>query len=444
MILNIAFRQAQVGKYTETVTFIFENLHLKKRFSISRSIQAIIGSPELHMSDIDMVPPEIWSNILFFATRPPSQCYPLTATTHQPFDPSPADNLVGHLSTLQLRARIVLVSHQWNALGTPYLYEFLRLSHSSRFEGLIAGLKRSSGQGRVARYVRCAVLPYERGPFISPLLVLELLPNLEVLIRSQNPPYEWPMPGFNDRLARTLPLGSISLILGTLKRIDCTEHRFAGATTGGLNHLPSILRACTGLEYLSISGDLHESVDEVNLPSLVTLRAERFVSTDRFCKYWVMDNLRHVVLHLNLYHTRLLKFWRQFGQKLHTVELATSPGDDPRLNDEISDVLQYCPNLKELSYHIEFSQAPSFRNGVHTSLTALRLHAGYPDSSITRRLPQFDQIASHFDAFSKRMVPCLEEVTLCGVWTDDKPIHGIKSILQKFGTNHVAPKERPS
>ncbi|KAF9457912.1 hypothetical protein BDZ94DRAFT_1271897 [Collybia nuda] len=237
------------------------------------------------MSDIDMVPPEIWSNIIFFATRPPSQCYPLTTTAHKPFDLSPANNLVGHLSTLPTRMRIVLVSRVWHTIGSQYLYEFLQLSHSSKFPELLKVLERSSGQGQMAQYVRCAVLPYEPNPKISPLRILELLPNLEVLIRSHNPPYEWPVPT-SGRPTRSSQLGSISPILGNLRRFDCTEHRFAGVSIGGLNHLPSSLRSCNNLEYLSIAGDCCETLDAVNLPSLITLRVERFVSTKRFCYHF--------------------------------------------------------------------------------------------------------------------------------------------------------------
>ncbi|RDB30489.1 hypothetical protein Hypma_007213 [Hypsizygus marmoreus] len=396
-----------------------------------------------------MLTSKIWSKILYLATRPPPWCYALPSTIYTPFLSSPEENLHGHLSTLETRLSVVLVSRQWYSLGTPYLYEFLRLSRSEAFYCLLDALERRRGTGNdIAPYIRVVVLPYEPRPQVSPLLILAQLPNLEVIIRSRWPNYVWPDPStrpIEDLDSGELPppppyapsLDSLSDVLGEVRRVDCYENLMP-ARIGGIDRLESLLQACPGVEYLSIQGYPCDAFDIVPLPSLTTLRIGQYTSLRRFYKTWSMPNLRHVAIHVQVTH-RL--FWKHFGQNLHSVEIIISQSSVPDRNgDELSDILESCPNLKELSYHVELCRSPIFRNGAHTSLEHIRIHAGHASPTAVPSGTLYNHVSSHFYAYTQRTVPALRKVVLYGSWEEKVP--DMTSILTRFEADgHRVEKE---
>lgn len=388
------------------------------------------------------LPTEVWGDIIFEATRPPFGCYPLTSLKHSPFSLSPSENLSGHLSTLYTRTQLVLVSRQWNALGTSRLYETLVLSHSDNYHGLWEALlreERDEGEG-FGRFVRCVVVPYEPNPSISPVAIISRLPNLEVIVRSPRPEFIWPYEvSAPDTAPSHIPplrphLEPIYTILKNVTRIDCYEHRTATVRSSGLHSLDQVLLNCPKLQFLSITGDLVEGsaslAPKVCLPNLTTLCLERFTSTDRVC-LWVMENLDHVIIHQNLYHTRMLKLWKRFGDTLQVVEITATQSAHPNpRGSEISDILEFCPALRDLAYNIEYSNPPVFRKQAHLSLVNLRMRAGHILGKPSRT--QVLLIGEHLDAYTKVTTPCLEAVFLPGYWERRLAPERMRRILQKF------------
>jgi len=393
-------------------------------------------------SNMATLPPHVWAKIIYIATRLPDWCHPLTSTSVTPFLVSPEDNLTAHKATLQTRAHIVLVSRQWNTVGTTFLYEFIQLSRSSTFAALSSSLERQESEVKRGSLVRAAIISYEPVVHFPHSVILTQLPNLQVIIHTEwytSSPPDYDHTFEIDRLLSSLPepeLPTLQSVHGNVKRIECYEHVNSDADIS-LTNLRQSLWMCRNIQCLSVRGYPIYIPTSLPFESLDTLRIDPHPNITQ-CQLprhqiipWSMPNLRNVVMHIQCMGPLCDRVFSQFGENLHTVELTISSETLPQHDgSELSKIIKYCPRLQELSYHIEVCRSPAFPHGPygpHMSLVRLRLYAGYaalPEHKLS------NTASSHFFAYTSRTVPNLKQVFCYGKWKGRIP--RIQDILETF------------
>ncbi|GLB39103.1 hypothetical protein LshimejAT787_0602650 [Lyophyllum shimeji] len=384
------------------------------------------------------LPPELWGEIIYFATRLPSWCHPLASVSLTPFLVGPDDNVAAHQATLETRARIVLVSRLWNRLGTAFLYEYISLTRSSTFAALSSALEQQRSGVKRGSFVRAAIISYEPVVHFPHSVIISQLPNLEVIIHRQ-----WSCPADYDRTVEfgrrpppgTLPKPELPFLqstLGNVKRIECHEHVNPRIDIP-LDDLRQCLRMSSNIQCLAVRGYPRYIPLDFPFESLETLRIDPHPESRRSGLLpWSMPNLRSVVMHTLTMRSNPLctQVLRQYGANLHTVELTISPDTLPRHDgDELSLIFHHCPRLQDLSYHVEVCRSPVFTHGPHTSLARLRLYARYADPRAVPEYKMPNTASSHFYAYTHRTVPNLKRILCYGHW---KWIPRLQRLLETF------------
>lgn len=301
------------------------------------------------------------------------------------------------------------VCASWKQLVGPLLYADVRIRHGRlQLKSTLAG---SDTQEPCGKFVRRLVLPYSQTATpraqaeTFALDILKECTRLETIVRprrDQMDSLQWEFP-------------APDMTLESVTRLEWWHYNDA-ARTGGINSFQDVLRRTPNLRYLSIGGDLWltftGATSPVCLPHLTTLQLHRMnvLFFPLICR-WEMPALTNVVVSAS--SQGIEGFWDTQGVNLQLVEF----GDHLRffVHDEMSLVLEKCPNLKTLQYYVFFMSKCQYL-GRHSAITTVGLHA-HPCSLFN---PDDESTAQHVGAhltFISASFPHIQQLHLYGDWT---------------------------
>ncbi|PCH37874.1 hypothetical protein WOLCODRAFT_135893 [Wolfiporia cocos MD-104 SS10] len=371
-----------------------------------------------------LLPVELWLYIFRLSTIS-SETRKLHATTYRPFDTTKVDAV--DVAVTRTKAALVRVCKQWRAWAMELLYEDLLLRSPKKLPQVslhdVAAREAAASNPCVepahcGRWVRRACLPYccSSTPSYRPpkaLQILEQCPRLEVLVRTG--PFSHPDADMRFEFSTSCPP------LPALKRLDWW-HDNEAARAGGINLLGDVLLAAPNLQYLSVGGRVHFShvaPRPPDLPKLATLRVLQGTSVQLVGQLsrWSLPSLRHLVL--DGAEPNILEFlWEAFGAQLRTIELGESlcfAAPDART---LARILESCPQLEELNYHVFMTAVPApFREEEKfDTITTVGLHA-QPSSLVPQGSTEFwQQIQGHFDMLYRPNLSALRKIVLYDDW----------------------------
>lgn len=353
------------------------------------------------------LPPEIWLEVFRWAVTHASIEKFYTAK-YLPFQTSHNYQVLDE--SLKVKAVVVRVCRQWRMLAEDMLYEDLRIRHG---EQTLANVLES--YEKLGRWVRRVELPYRNTITttvqpLRPLAILKCCPELEVLVR--------PDPVRSDDLRFEFPAEALPLT--SLKRLEWWNVDEA-ARSGGINSLDDVLNNSPNLQYLSIGGQhwITQFRPAHHLPSVTTLclrwMNDRFIR--QICR-WSLPSLAHIIIDSSQGNSVLGMLWETFGSQVQVMELGTHMRF--YLEDHLTSMLENCPNLQQLNYHIHFTVPPAL-SVVHSSLRSICLHGQVNEMASDRG---WVHLRLHFAFFSGPSLPLLKRIVLYGEWhailTDDR------------------------
>ncbi|KII93415.1 hypothetical protein PLICRDRAFT_35622 [Plicaturopsis crispa FD-325 SS-3] len=350
------------------------------------------------------LPPELWLQIFHWATHDPETLDHLTSS-YKPFQSIAPKTLAENLRTKRV---LVLVCRAWRACVLKMLYEDLRVDRGQQH--LREVLKSADGFGGC---VRRAEIPYSSTStetYVRPALALRILeqcPHLEVLVR--------PKPDYDPE--RRFEFDANCLPLPSVKRLEWWQYDTA-TRTGGINSLRDVLLCTPNLQYLIVGGDLGwpglmSGKATVALPALHTIRFQR--TTPIFLRrisQWTLPALTHVVFDtpVAIEHGTMQLFWETFGAQLRTVEFGKSLRFS--VEDQLTPMLQLCPQLETVNYHVYFACPEPALTQPHATLSAVGLHAdGNPFGG-----EDWECMQKQFSFLCGDAFPALKKITLYGQW----------------------------
>ncbi|KAJ7757512.1 hypothetical protein B0H16DRAFT_1536889 [Mycena metata] len=327
--------------------------------------------------DHRILPVELWLEV-FAHLEERSYGYSYT-----PFQPLP-----GSASQWEVKSAytsVVLVCRNWHAWAIGLLWRNFKFpdtaSAQADSDDLLMDIQRKYG-----KWVLRVILPYsstvtETFKPILPTQMLELYPNLQILIR---PPHrQSPFQTLKYDFETTCPP------LFSLKRLVWWHYTDA-SRTGGINALLDVLSAAPNLEYLFI-GVEHSQPAYLPHPPLLHIR---------------LASLRTLRLSAVHHWVRVLEDNPQtFGSQLTVVEL----GENIHFNSALSCLqpLQTCPSLRELDYHIFSTPLPETGpDVVYPSLTSIGFHVGDYSPAEWEHW-EWEFLEKHFNVFMGPMFPNL-------------------------------------
>lgn len=368
---------------------------------------------------IDILPVEVMAYILRIATTTPV-CYTLTKT-YTPFHNVPGDNVLPEtraaLSKLEItswttKLSTVLVCKSWRCLALEYLYEEVYMGEKARtlYQTLETSETMFPGEG-VGRRVRCVVLSAWR-PEIKPVPLIEVLrwcPNVEILVKSDDD---------------TTPTPTPDVDLSSIKRFDWRFIRYQYAGRGlhwqnthlGLDFFRETMTRSDSLHYLTIgirypmSRLSDHPRPRIVTHSLTTLRVQHIGPVIRAeIEGWDCPNLTHIITDSSL-------MWETystlFGSRTEVIELVK---DESLHSLSALGVVEQCPNLLELNYHVEYGRFPPAPLNQDT-LQCIRLHAGR--NYMIDHADTWELLKAQFTLFAGSSFPSLRRLILYGDWSD--------------------------
>ncbi|KAH9945860.1 uncharacterized protein BXZ73DRAFT_37843 [Epithele typhae] len=366
------------------------------------------------------LPVELWLEIFRCATLD-HYSHARYSTEYEPFDaPPPASEAADAEETLHTKCALVQVCKQWRRWTMPFLYEDIRVPRTYH------DLKHKLCDGEhwaehgisippCQRFVRRALLPFSSTVTPAPqtppgaLDVIALCSALEVLVRTADPL----TPIVYDFATPACPA------LPSLRRLDWWHHNEA-ARTGGINSLAHVLAAAPALRYLSVGGELWQSLFSARappavLPALDTLRFRRCnaLLVLQLCRTAAFPALRHVVFDHVGPAEMFWPLWDAAGAQLASAELGRSLRFFAQ--DFVAAVLAGAPALAALRYHVHFTHPPApARDAVF--LRTVALHAAPTAFCAPGSAEAWAHLERHFAALAGPAFPALREVRLHGDW----------------------------
>ncbi|KAF9463706.1 hypothetical protein BDZ94DRAFT_598101 [Collybia nuda] len=368
----------------------------------------------------NVLPVEVIAHILRMATTAPT-CYALTKT-YVPFQNVPGENVLPEsraaLSKLEAaswitKLSIVRVCKAWKSLALEYLYEEVYMGeHAKTLSEALEKSETMFPREGVGRRVRCIVLSAWR-PEIKPIPLPEVLrwcPNTEILVKSDDD---------------TTPTPNPDVDLSSIKRFDWRFTRFQlfaerglhwQNTHQGLDFFRDAMMRSDNVHYLAVGirypmSRLSDNPrPHIATHSLTTLRVHHIGPVIRAeIEGWDCPNLTHIITDSSL-------MWETyspiFGPRIEVVELIK----DESLHSIFAlGVVEKCPNLLELNYHVEYGQFPS--KPIHQdTLRCIRLYAGR--NYMIDLADTWELLKAQFTLFAGPSFPSLRRLVLYGDWDD--------------------------
>jgi len=349
---------------------------------------------------VPRLPAELWLLIFRFATS----THTSTPATYDydPFGPCPDTAAALSDATLRDKCALMLVCKQWRALALDTLYQDIRIGPGLsvlRAALCEAPITVKRDDGAILDYaprhrVRRAVLPYahtatptcDRPPALA---LLELLPNLEVLVR---PPHHHhhqyhynlfdlfdhdgyhfrPIHGCIDPfLMPTLrfEFSTTTPAFPTLRRLEWAfDATGDAARAGGINALDDVLRAAPSLCELVLVGPMPLAALRQNprqqLRALHTLRLHGGAAACPFVArqttYWALPALENVVVTGAGDAEALEALWEAHGSQVRMLEAQLGGtgvggvrGRGALLSMvDVGKIVSACPKLEELNVRL--------------------------------------------------------------------------------------------
>ncbi|KAH7914735.1 hypothetical protein BJ138DRAFT_1143161 [Hygrophoropsis aurantiaca] len=355
-----------------------------------------------------LLPPEIWMQIIRWATLPPTDLGVTQA--YLPFR-VPYDTTDD--SSIEWKRNMIHVCRLWRALATPMLYEDIRVIHSAHRLAQIMEDTRDVDHGGYGQWVRRLVLPYAStetptldGNVSSILGILRCCQGLECLIR----PISKVIPG---TLRYEFSVGMVPLL--SLKRLEWWHYNDA-ARSGGINSLVDVLENTPNLQHLAVGGNWRMSSERIlELAQLTTLRLRRidppFV---RMICRWKLPALTHVIADFAIVNVAVGGFWETFGHRLTTLELGRTITFLLE-TDQIAQYLRACPNLTTLNYAIHFTQAPRITHP--HNLRCIGVYAAAcPMLDSMEEWARWNHLNGHLNFISSPLLPDFRTLVFYGSW----------------------------
>ncbi|KAJ7757510.1 hypothetical protein B0H16DRAFT_1885535, partial [Mycena metata] len=299
-----------------------------------------------HAATHATLPPELWLEIFAYLDE---RSY-TTSTLYTPFQPLPG--VGSEVDVKSAYTIIVLVCRNWHDWAISLLYRNLKISDSD--------VLWTHNHPEYGQWVQRAILPYSSTMSDSQTRlsteVLDLCPNIEVLIRPQHP-------SLSNQFDALCPQ------LSSLKRLEWWNG-------GSFDSFLSALSAAPNLEYLFLGAQKFQPIDsipdhtpEIHLPSLHTLRLRIGLSrASRSIAHaiakWSLPALDTLVVDGQM---GLDEVWMSHGSRLRVLEL----GKD-------TSWLHGCLALHEFNYNLPIS--PLIRPGdlAYSSVTTIGCHVASP------------------------------------------------------------------
>ncbi|KAG1908356.1 uncharacterized protein F5891DRAFT_10586 [Suillus fuscotomentosus] len=388
-----------------------------KRCTVSKEAQAksepssplsLNHQPGMSTHDHQLLPPELWLNIIRWATYAPPR---LDVPNFEPFLGSLDHDNKGEADAKALKCAVVQVCKLWRDLALSILYEDVKVGRG--VQSLVEALGKTYRGEQLGRCVRRLELPYPHTGTITntssdlALQILQHCPEIETLVRPfmQGPP---------DAVRYEFPIRSHSFL--NLKRLEWWHYNDA-TRSGGINSLINVLRHSPNLQYLIVGGEMWTSAQTGNvleLPALKTLRLRRInpIFVHQICQ-WRLPSLVHIVVDFPLEQNALDTIWQVFGARLCTVEFARHVGF--LLSDQITRFLRGCPQVKTFNYFFNFTSPPPIFEQ-QCALQCISLHA-FPCGMVTDMITEAqERIRLHLAFLSRSSFPALRHIILYGDW----------------------------
>ncbi|EAU92332.1 hypothetical protein CC1G_00551 [Coprinopsis cinerea okayama7 len=389
------------------------------------------------MSNIPRLPPEIWLDIIDWATEDET---PNVDYVH--FERIPRDARSSEL--VGTRKALSQVSRGLRNLIMPQLYKEVWVNHGADELRTVLQKPRDPTSERPQCYgdtVRRLVLPYSSTAGKSPLPYLDILRTclrLEVLVR--------PQLSLPEIYRLSFDFETNIVQLPSLRRLEWCHHSEADRA-GGINSLSAVLRNSPSLRYLFIDRVVELSPTGMDptpleLKRLKTLRlgVVNGLLLHQITQRWSLPSLTRLVLDRPMPEPQFVLLCQSLGTQLELLEF----GGHLRFYtvDYISLALMSCPTLKELNFHIFFTIPPSQEDPnintpsrPHTSLKTIGMHSAV-NGMLSNGQELWDRLREHFTFLAGERLESLERVVLYGEWKfilDHPMFQPIKQKLQDRG-----------
>lgn len=353
---------------------------------------------------IHILPVEILIDIFRLSTQVPNP-YRLGDATYWPF----RNNMRRREHPLPFEKEIwatklflPLVCRIWRELSFGITYEKI---HAGEHVGsLLKAFEESEntfpGNG-FGRQVRHLVLSFWNSTPIPLPNILRWCPNVTCLTKDD---------------VDISPVPTLDVDLTRIKRFDWVFKRYAGQglqnTSHGRDFYRDIIARATNLQYLYIAISYPNTrlsriqPYPLSVHSLTTLHVQHIGNNLRDeLEGWQFPNLKNLITDSSL--TRGT-FSSLFGPQIEVIEFLA---DEALHNDACLDVLNKCPNVRDLNYYIQFasfSHLP-FR---HEKLECVRLHSG----ANYMLDDEWAAVTQQLDIFAGKSFPALKRISLRGDW----------------------------